>query len=176
MIQDCYLAVKRWTPCFNPCDPSFGRTLVWIRFICLNVLYYDVGVLRTIASAIGKPVKFDVMTHHVEKGNFAKVCVEMDLSLLVIREVWMEDHWHLVEFESLHLICGRCDHYGHLQWECPKKLVPTEEPSLEKDEGVQAEGVSITFEAWVWHFCQSTHIRYAWVHPGTYHSIFLFLF
>ena len=31
MLQDHYLAVKRWSPSFNLCDACFGHTLVWIR-------------------------------------------------------------------------------------------------------------------------------------------------
>ena len=39
MIQDHYLAVKQWSPSFNPGDSCFGHTMVWIRLSGLNVLY-----------------------------------------------------------------------------------------------------------------------------------------
>ena len=31
MLQDSYIAVKRWTPNFNPSDGCFGRTMIWVH-------------------------------------------------------------------------------------------------------------------------------------------------
>lgn len=45
------------------------------------------SVLRTIASSIGKPVKFDGVIEEVGRANFATVCVEIDLTSPVIQEV-----------------------------------------------------------------------------------------
>ena len=120
MIQGCYLAVKRWTPDFNLCDPCFGRTIIWVRFSGLNAMYYHSSALRTIASAIGRPVRFDVVTEEVERANFARVCVEVDLTSPMIKEIWIKDHWHLVEYENLHLICSSCNCYGHVTRDCTK--------------------------------------------------------
>lgn len=127
MLQDHYLAVKRWSPSFNPCDACFGHTLVWIRFTGLNVWYYDERALRTIAAAVGRPVKVDTTTKRVERGKFARVCVEVDLSLPVVKQVWVEDHWHQVDYESLHLICRSCGCYGHVSRSCHAKNLEADE-------------------------------------------------
>ena len=68
-LLPCYYEMM---PSFNPCGPSFGCAFVWIRFMGLNVLYYDISALHTIALAISKPMKFDVTMQHVEKGNFRR--------------------------------------------------------------------------------------------------------
>ena len=38
LVQDHYLAVKEWSPEFNPSDNYFGRTMVWVRLSRLNML------------------------------------------------------------------------------------------------------------------------------------------
>ena len=93
--------MKQWSPSFNPGDPCFGHTLGWIRFSGLNMLYYHESALHTIASAIGRPVKVDVVTNNGDRGKFAKVCMEIDLSKPVINCVRVEDQWQVVEHESL---------------------------------------------------------------------------
>ena len=50
----------------------------------------------------------------MEKGRFARVCMEMDLKHSMASRVWINDHRHDVEFESLHMICSSCDCYGHM--------------------------------------------------------------
>ena len=119
MIQDHYLVVKEWSPMFKSCEKSFGRTMVWIKFTGLNVMFYDESAMRTIASVVGRLVSIDVTMKTAEHGKFARACVEIDLLVLVTRKVWAEDRFHSIEFESLHLICEECDCYGHvLEMEC----------------------------------------------------------
>ena len=44
MLNNHYLAVKKWSPDFNPLDDCFERTMVWVRFPSLNLMYYDEGL------------------------------------------------------------------------------------------------------------------------------------
>ena len=118
MLSDNYIAVKSWTPDFNPSDGCFGRTMLWVRLESLNMMYFEESAMKTIMSGIGKPIKIDFTTRMMERGNFARACVEVDLSKPVARKIWIQDHWHEVLYESLHLICKRCDCYGHLERDC----------------------------------------------------------
>ena len=118
MIMDHYLAVKLWTPDFNPSEECFGKTMVWFRLSGLNLLYYHESALRTIVAGVGKLVRVDVTTKTVERGRFARVCAEVDLNHPVVRKVWINDHWHEVEYENLHLICSSFDCYGHMARNC----------------------------------------------------------
>ena len=114
MIQDQYLAVKQRSPDFSVCEESFGRTMVWVHFTKLNMMFYDECAIRVIASAVGRPVKIDVTTKSVERGRFTRACVEVDLAIPVKRKVLVEDRLFSVEYESLHMVYGLCDRYGHL--------------------------------------------------------------
>lgn len=92
--------------------------IVWVRFPGLNLLYYDESVLLGLASVMGRPIRVDQNTLQVERGRFARVCVEIDLSKLLVGKFWLKDHWYRIEYEGLHLICSKCGCYGHLSRNC----------------------------------------------------------
>jgi hypothetical protein len=130
MLFDHYLAVARWTPDFASPQAKVEKTLVWIRFPGLNLLYYDESVLLGLASVVGTPIKVDNNTLKVERGRFARICVEIDLTLPVVGKVNVNGHWYKVQYEGLHIICGNCGCYGHHTRDCSKNSVqqtPTEQ-------------------------------------------------
>ena len=49
-------------------------------------------------------------------------CVEIELVEPVKDEIWVYDHWHRVEFESLHLIGADCGCYGHVARNCAQNV------------------------------------------------------
>ena len=71
MLFDHYLSVRTWSMDFVASSAKVEKTLVWIRFPCLNMAYYDEEVLFTLAHAIGEPVKIDLITLEVSRGKFA---------------------------------------------------------------------------------------------------------
>lgn len=113
MIFDHYLAVTHWTPEFVSPAAKIERTLVWICFPGLNLVYYDESFLLAMASTVGKPIRMDTNTLKVERGRFARICVEIDLTQPVVGKVWLYDHWYNVTYEGLHIICTSCGRYGH---------------------------------------------------------------
>lgn len=86
------LAVTNWRPEFASPNAKVERTLVWIRFPCLNLMYYDESVLTGMAVAVGKPIRVDNNTLKVERGKFARICVEIDLTQLVVGKLWLDGH------------------------------------------------------------------------------------
>lgn len=115
MIFDHYLYVFNWAPNFASPSAKIQRTMVWVRFPRLNLIYYnDQNVLLGLASVIGKPIRVDKDTLNVERGRFARVCLEIDLTQSVVGKFWIKDNWYHVEYEGLHLICAKCGCYGHL--------------------------------------------------------------
>lgn len=89
----------------------------------LNVMFYDESAIKTIASVIGCPMKVDVTTKSAKKGRFARACMEIDLAMSVTRKVCVENQLFMIEYESLRMICGSCDRYGHLGKDCALKRV-----------------------------------------------------
>lgn len=139
MLFDHYLCVSQWSPEFAAPNANIQRTMVWIRFPGLNLLYYDENVLLGMASVVSRPIRVDQNTLKVAQGRFARVCVEIDLSKPVIGKIWLRDHWYCVEDEGLHLICAKCGRYGHLTQDCthssdalldsPQEMAPNKTPS-----------------------------------------------
>lgn len=66
------------------------------------------------------PIRVDQNTLWVERGKFARVCVEIDLTKPVVGKIWLNGHWYQVQYEGLHLICASCGCYGHLARNCEK--------------------------------------------------------
>lgn len=137
MIYDHYLAVSRWTPDFVSPNAKVDRTTVWIRFPGLNLVYYDESFLLALASAVGKPIKVDRNTLKVERGRFARICVEIDLNQPVVGKVWLNGYWYKVSYEGLHIICSNCGCYGHLGRNCKEPPPVTTPPSLETPKEVE---------------------------------------
>lgn len=114
MLFDHYLCVSQWSPEFASLNANIQRTLVSVRFSGLNLLYYNENVLMGMELVIGRPIRVDQNTLKVQRGRFARVCIEIDLSQLVVGKIWLQDHWYRVEYEGLHLICAKYRCYGHL--------------------------------------------------------------
>jgi hypothetical protein len=126
MLFDHYLAVARWTPDFASPQAKVEKTLVWIRFPGLNLLFYDESFLLALTTTIGTPVKVNTNTLNVESGRFARICVEIDLTKPVVGKVWINGHWYKVQYEGLHIICAACGCYGHVTRNCTKPTTTIE--------------------------------------------------
>lgn len=138
MVFDHYLTVQTWTPEFMSPTAKIDKTMVWIRFPGLNLLYYDESILLALAAAVGKPIKVDTNTLDVRRGRFARVCVEIDLTKPVVGKVWMRKFWYKVEYEGLHRICTNCGCYGHMTSDCTTEITvevrKVTQPPVEEDQ------------------------------------------
>lgn len=90
MIFDHYLTVQSWSAEFASPFEKIEKTMVWIRFPGLNLVFYDESILLALASTIGRPIRIDSNTFDVRRGRFARVCVEIDLNKPVVGKVWIK--------------------------------------------------------------------------------------
>ncbi|XP_020989778.1 uncharacterized protein LOC110276993 [Arachis duranensis] len=97
LIDGHYVAVKPWDIDFRPCEESFGSTLVWVRISGLPIWCYQEQAMMRIASAIGVPIKVDLATKLAERGRYARVCVQINLGLPVIKHIIVEGVTHVVD-------------------------------------------------------------------------------
>jgi len=93
-----YLAVSQWSPEFAGPEAKIEKTLVFVHFLGLNLLYYDESFLLALASTVGTPIRVDKNTLKFKRGKFTRICVEIDLTKLVIDKVWVNDHWYKVQY------------------------------------------------------------------------------
>lgn len=75
MIFGHYLLVQTWFLLFFFREAKIEKTLLWVRFSSLNLLFY---FLLALIASIGKPIKVDSNIVDVRLGRFSQVCVKID--------------------------------------------------------------------------------------------------
>ncbi|CAN1126132.1 hypothetical protein LINPERHAP2_LOCUS3249 [Linum perenne] len=66
-----------------------------------------------IGDKIGRTVRIDHTTLEGSRGNFARICVEVDLSKPLLSKYRLRRRVRRIEYEGLHTICFNCGCYGH---------------------------------------------------------------
>ncbi|MCH85177.1 hypothetical protein A2U01_0006021 [Trifolium medium] len=121
-IYDHYLTVKEWCPNFHPQSDTISKVAVWVRISGLPIEYYDARVLTAIGNTIGRTIKVDKNTLMQERGKYARLCVEVDLTTSLLAMFTLKERKYNVEYEGLHLLCTNCGKFGHYKEGCPEKV------------------------------------------------------
>lgn len=79
MIGDNYLHIQMWKPNFMADKAAINSLPIWVRLSVLLVEYYTGGWLKRAGNSIGRIIKVDIATLLASKGEFTRVCVEVDL-------------------------------------------------------------------------------------------------
>ncbi|CAN1294981.1 hypothetical protein LINPERPRIM_LOCUS22675 [Linum perenne] len=122
MVGDHYVVSQEWRPYFQPEDSPISTLRVWVRLSGIPLEYYDALILRIIGDRIGKTVRLDHTTLEGSRGNFARICVEVDLSKPLLSKYRLRRRIRRIEYEGLHMICYACGCYGHGQGECQSNI------------------------------------------------------
>lgn len=80
MVADHYLLVQIWKPNFNNRARRENKVAVWIRIPELSLELYNMKFLTRLGSSLGSFLKMDQLTTFHHRGQFARICVELDLS------------------------------------------------------------------------------------------------
>ncbi|XP_058762592.1 uncharacterized protein LOC131635973 [Vicia villosa] len=117
-IYDHYLTVKEWTPNFHLESEAIVNVAVWIRIANLPIEYYDLKLLHVIGNLAGQTVKVDKNTHQRERGKYARICVEVNISKPLLAIFSIRNRNYKIEYEGLHMLCLRCGKFGHYKEGC----------------------------------------------------------
>lgn len=96
------------------------KLLVWVRFPCLPIDYYDHDFPMRVGRVIGEPKKVGEATSMASRGLFAMVCVEVDVTKPLLSRFKVRNKIRTIEYEGLHLVCFKCDVVRHKKEECRK--------------------------------------------------------
>jgi len=121
-----YLLVQAWSPEFDPLRDEITTTPIWVRLMNIPLSLYHTSILMGIAGSLGKPVKVDMTTLHVERARFARMCIEVDLAKPLKGTLLLNGERYFVSYEGLANICSRCGMYGHLIHTCPQTIAEKE--------------------------------------------------
>lgn len=95
-----------------------------IRFPDLPVQFYDQEFLNIMGNKIGKTFKVDLTTTMQTRGEFARVCVQIDLEKPLRAHYSLKGRPMRIEYEGIHLKCFRCGKYGREKDTCIHQVHP----------------------------------------------------
>ncbi|CAN1822969.1 hypothetical protein LINPERHAP1_LOCUS30174 [Linum perenne] len=127
LIGDHYIVAEEWRPNFEPGHSIVNKIRAWVRLPSLPVEYFDPAILEVIENKTGKTIRLDTMTMSGTRGNFAHICVEIDLSKPLLSKYRLKRRVRRIEYEGLHLICFQCGLYGHGVDNCPTTKMESKE-------------------------------------------------
>ena len=135
-LFDHYLAVQPWEPNFQPARATRPKTTIWIHFEGIGMEYFTDDVLFYLGEQLGVLIKVDCITSLATRGEFARVCVQMDLSKPLLVSVVLDCEEDVTQnvylkcvYGGLHTICFACGEYGHKMDFCRYNVKPNEEGS-----------------------------------------------
>lgn len=94
------------------------RVAVWIRIPRLPMELYDTQFLWRIGSVLGTMLKVDRLTSIHSRGQYARICVEVNLDKPLKSFIEIRGHKLFLEYEGLHLICFHSGKYRHKANQC----------------------------------------------------------
>ncbi|XP_050217263.1 uncharacterized protein LOC126668090 [Mercurialis annua] len=116
-----YLTVQPWSPSFSSDNTNATAVTAWVRFPGLPFQYYHNHILKAIAKTIGNVIRIDYNTEAKERGKFARIAINLDLTKPLISTIVIDGRSQRVEYEGLPIICFECGRYGHRETYCPYK-------------------------------------------------------
>lgn len=100
MIFDHHFVVSTWSAKFISSEATVIKMLAWICIPSFNVAFYYEGFLFFVSQVIETPIRMDVNNLEGNRGRFARICVELDLTKPIIGKVMIEGYWYKIEYEG----------------------------------------------------------------------------
>lgn len=153
MIGDNYLTIRKWVPRFNASVEKITRLTVWIRIPCLHIEYFDSRFLNLVGQLVGKVLRIDNTTASAERGQFARLSVEVDLTKPLLSKFRLDGKVWPIQYEGLRMLCFACGKVGHGAEKCGVNTAeihndaPTPNPNLPSDLEISKEDYGTWMQA-----------------------------
>ncbi|CAI0401628.1 unnamed protein product [Linum tenue] len=89
-ILDHYLVVHPWSPNFRESDKTHRSVTEWVQLPELPVHFYHREVLFALGNLIGRTVKLDYHTENLERGKFARIVIELDMTKPLLTRIRLD--------------------------------------------------------------------------------------
>ncbi|CAN1156557.1 hypothetical protein LINPERHAP2_LOCUS21014 [Linum perenne] len=99
MVNDHYVVIQEWRPYFRPEETFLSTLRVWVHLPGIPFEYFDSAILTLIGDRIGRTVHIDHTTLKGSRGNFARICVEVDLSKPLLSKYRLRGRVGRIEYE-----------------------------------------------------------------------------
>ncbi|WOL20218.1 hypothetical protein Cni_G29022 [Canna indica] len=111
-----------WRPLFRPWYGPFLLAPIWERLLGLPLEIWNVDSVSLFAASLGKVLAIDQRSFSFERGRYIRVCIEIDLSLVLRQGLWVrepeKEFFQPVAYENLPSICYACCWIGHREVDC----------------------------------------------------------
>ncbi|CAI0626847.1 unnamed protein product [Linum tenue] len=134
LVGDNYLTVHPWSEDFNPYEHEISSTLVWARLLDIPIHYFHQVAVMKIGSRIGKPIRVDQATSTGARSDYARVCVQVDITRPLLSQFTIKGKMYFIQYEGLEKICLKCGTYSErnrCSCQCPPE---TKEPEAVVEE------------------------------------------
>lgn len=118
MVADHYILVQRWRPNFLRSAKMESKVAVWVRVPELPLELYNDKFFKRLGAALGVLLKVDRLTSIHSRGQFTRICVEIDLAKPLDPQVEVRGEIINLEYTGLHSVCFNCGVYGHRAANC----------------------------------------------------------
>ncbi|KAJ8443224.1 hypothetical protein Cgig2_017217 [Carnegiea gigantea] len=128
---DNCLVIREWVPNFVPEEDQITKLMAWVRISKLGLEYFHKHfLLNKIGSKIGRVIKLNNTMANVERGQFTRLCAEIDIMKPLLSKFRLNGHIWKIQYEGLCMIYFNCGKQGHKEERCPLKTVAQEGNSV----------------------------------------------
>lgn len=112
------IIVKAWTTNFDFTAEVLNTISIWVKFPNLPLNCCSRGALSRISSALGNPLFVDACTTKIERISYARVLIEMNITLVFPKVIIVQDPSGRVfeqrlEYDWVPMYCPTCLMVGH---------------------------------------------------------------
>ncbi|XP_047254092.1 uncharacterized protein LOC124888027 [Capsicum annuum] len=120
-VEGSFISIRRWEPNFVPSISKINFIVIWIRLPQLPTEFFDLGILERIGRKIGKLLKVNACTSSLICGQYARICVQMELGKSVKTSITVGNHKQILVYEGEKNLCRLYGCLGHTTHSCPEK-------------------------------------------------------
>lgn len=129
-----FLSIRPWEPDFNVEMTCISSAAVWIKLKGLLIEYYETEVLKEIGQAVGHVLRIDTHTVTESRGQYARLCVQLDLEKPLVTTILIGKKEQPVMHEGLHKVCLSYGRVGHQKEACPYTIRCHRQPATNSPE------------------------------------------
>ena len=108
---------------------------IWVCFPKLSIEYYKPSVLQDLRQAIGPVLRIDAHMTSETRGQFTRICIQVNLANLFIKIIKIGGVEQPVQYEGINSLCFSCGRVGHKVESCSYTAKASEKGGEDKAKG-----------------------------------------